>query len=342
MSTEQELKEKEKEELSDIQFSAHITEEYTAKLTGQAPDLPPGDIPETAPEQPLPEDEFSQRDREILAALDEMLQKNSAPPPTKPRKKRPDLRRLTIGTMKRGAGVLSLAITLIVMGIALMCLLISGTPDLSLLIKLSPLAAVLLGAEILLSWLASGRKIRIHIPCVCADAAVVIGCCILAAVLSGNITEAEQEFSDRSAEAAIYDKAYPLLKHTADISAMTVDANLNLEGGKKRTDDTLTSADDISINIVLDGNYTSPEEFAAECGSILRVFSDLDIPADRFSFAAETRLMSFAMDVEGRFQQDYTDEKLTDLVRYVFIEDYDYIQDLADFTEETSEAAAED
>lgn len=331
MPTEQELKEKEQEELSDIQFSAHITEEFTAEMTEPAPD--------NAPEQPLPEDEFSQRDREILAALDEMLQKNSAPPREQPRKRRPDFRRLTIGTMKRGAGVLSLAVTLIVMGITLMCLLISGTPDLTLLIRISPIAAVLLGAEILLSWLASGRKIRIHIPCVCADAAVVIGCCILAAVLSGNITETEQEFSNRAAEAMIYDKAYPLLKHTADISALTVDADLNLEGGKKRTDDVIASADDISINVALDGNYLSPAEFAAECGGIIRVFGDLDIPVDGFSFTAETRLMSFTLDIEGKFQQEYTDEKLTELVRYVFIEDYDYIQDLADFTEETSEAA---
>ena len=78
MPTEQELKEKEQEELSDIQFSAHITEEFTAEITEPAPD--------TAPEQPLPEDEFSQRDREILAALDEMLQKNSAPPRNSPEK----------------------------------------------------------------------------------------------------------------------------------------------------------------------------------------------------------------------------------------------------------------
>lgn len=320
MPTEQKLKEKEQEELSDIQFSAHITEEFAAEITDTAPD--------STAEQPLPEDEFSQRDREILAALDEMLQKNSAPPREQPRKRRPDFRRMTIGTMKRGAGVLSLAVTLIVMGITLMCLLISGTPDL-----------MLLGAEILLSWLASGRKIRIHIPCVCADAAVVIGCCILATVLSGNITETEQEFSNRAAEAMIYDKAYPLLKHTADISALTVDADLNLEGGKKRTDDVITSADDISINVALDGNYLSPAEFAAECGGIIRVFGDLDIPVDGFSFTAETRLMSFTLDIEGKFQQEYTDEKLTELVRYVFIEDYDYIQDLADFTEETSEAA---
>lgn len=346
MPTDQELLEKEQqtfpEELSDIQFSAHITEEFTARtaqdITGTSPEL----SPELTPEQPDPEDEITRRDREILAALDEMLQKNSAPVEAPHKKKRPDLRRLTTGTMKRGAGVLSLAVTLVMMGITLMCLLISGTQDLSLLIKLSPIAAILLGVEIILSWLSSGRKIRLHIPCVCADAAIVIGCCILAAVLSSTITETEQVFSDRSAEAAIYDKTYPLLRHTADISKLTVDVDLNLEGGRKRTDDSLITADDIRVSVELDGYYTSPSEFAAECGSIMKVFDDLDIPADEFSFSSETRLMSFALDIEGKYQQDYSVEKLTGLVRYVFIEDYDYIQDLADFTEETGEAATED
>lgn len=346
MPTDQELLEKEQqtfpEELSDIQFSAHITEEFTAQaaqdIMGTSPEL----SPEFNPEQPDPEDEITRRDREILAALDEMLQKNIAPVEAPQKKKRPDLRRFTIGTMKRGAGVLSLAVTLVMMGITLMCLLIYGTQDLSLLIKLSPIAAVLLGVEIILSWLSSGRKIRLHIPCVCADAAIVIGCCILAAVLSSTITETEQVFSDRIAEAAIYDKTYPLLKHTADISKLTVDVDLNLEGGRKRTDDSLTTADDIRVSVELDGYYTSPSEFAAECGSIMKVFDDLDIPADEFSFSAETRLMSFALDIEGKYQQDYSVEKLTGLVRYVFIEDYDYIQDLADFTEETGEAATED
>lgn len=346
MPTDQELLEKEQqafpEELSDIQFSAHITEEFTAQAAQDIPGTSPELSPEFTPEQPDPEDEIARRDREILAALDEMLQKNIAPAEAPQKKKRPDLRRLTIGTMKRGAGVLSLAVTLVMMGITLMCLLISGTQDLSLLIKLSPIAAVLLGVEIILSWLSSGRKIRLHIPCVCADAAIVIGCCILAAVLSSTITETEQVFSDRSAEAAIYDKTYPLLKHTADISKLTVDVDLNLEGGRKRTDDSLNTADDIRVSVELDGYYTSPSEFAAECGSIMKVFDDLDIPADEFSFSAETRLMSFALDIVGKYQQDYSVEKLTGLVRYVFIEDYDYIQDLADFTEETGEAAAED
>ena len=338
MPTDQELKEKEEEKnsdsLSEMQFSAHI-EEYTEELTSETENAPP------QPDQIM--EEIDRHDRELLEALDKMLQKHNEPPePPQRSRKLPDFRRIAVGTMKRGAGILSLAVTLVLMGIALICLLFSGTQDFTLLIKLSPVAAVVLGVEIILTWLASGRKIRFNIPCVCLDAVIVVGCCIMAAALSSTITETEQKFSDRTAEADIYDRTYPVLRHTADIYKLTVNVDLNLEGGKKRTDNELTTADDISIIVELDGNYTSPGEFAAECGSIIRVFRDMDIPADDFSFSAETRLMSFTMDIEGRYQQDLSDEKLTDLVRYVFIEDYDYIQDLADFTEETNEAVTED
>lgn len=345
MPTEQELKEKEQsdtrgEGYSEMQFSAHMTAEFTENIPLESTDSAPADIMEQAERE---QEEMTRRDREILAALDEVLQKNSIPlRQAAPKKKKPDLRRFVVGTIRYGSGVVSLALTLILMGITLMCLLISGTPDLTLLIKLSPIAAVLLGVEIILSWLASGKKIRINIPCVCADIIIVAGCCIMAAALSDRITETEQQFSNRSAAASIYDMSYSRLKHTADISKLTVDVDLNLEGGVKRTDSELTTADDISIDVELGGRYTSPSEFAAECGSVMRVFSDLEIPVDDFYFTAETRLMSFAMSVDGRYQQEFTDEQLTELVRYVLIEDYDYIQDLSDFTEESDEASTEE
>lgn len=345
MSTDQELKEKEQTEprdegYSEMQFSAHMTAEFTENNLADEPDSTPADIMEQAERE---QEEMTRRDREILAALDEVLQKNSVPlRQAPPKKKKPDIRQFVVGTIRYGAGVVSLALTLILMGVTLMCLLFSGTPDLTLLIKLSPIAAVILGVEIILSWLASGRKVRVNIPCVCADVVVVVGCCILAAALSNRITETEQQFSNRSAEAYIYDASYSSLKHAADISTLTVDVDLNLEGGVKRTDSELTTADDISIDVVLGGGYSSPSEFAAECGSVIRVFSDLGIPVDDFQFTAETRLMSFAMKVDGRYQQELTDEQLTELVRYVLIEDYDYIQDLSDFTEETGEASTEE
>ena len=87
---------------------------------------------------------------------------------------------------------------------------------------------------------------------------------------------------------------------------------------------------------------TEPSEFAAECGRVISVFRQLEIPVDIISFSAEERQRSFALTVEGKYQQDFTNEELMKMVRYVFIEDYDYIQDLADFTEETGENVTED
>ena len=336
MPTEQELKEKEPqpsgmEGLSEMQFSAHITEEFSAEL------------PETDDALDDEQEEMYRRDQELLAALDEVLNKSAEiPQPAPERKKRIDLKRLSTAIMKRGAGIVSLAVTLIMMGVALICLLFSGTPDFSMLIKLSPIAAVLLGVEILLSWLASSKKIRIHIPSVCADIIITAGCCIMAVAMNSTITETEQQFSDRSAEAAIYDMTYPELKEAAEISKLTVSVDLNLEGGKKRTSGELTTADDISVDVELNGEYTEPSEFAAECGRVISVFRQLEIPVDIISFSAEERQRSYALTVEGKYQQDFTDEELTKMVHYVFIEDYDYIQDLADFTEETGENVTED
>lgn len=323
-------------ELSDMQFSAQITAEIHTDADAQA------GLDDIIGEAEQEQEEISRRDKEILAALDEML-KNSrqAPTPQQQKKPRRNIRKFTVGVISKGAGLVSLALTLIMMGIALICLFFSAEQDFSLLMKLAPAAAVFLGIEILLSWLASSRKIRINIPCTVILAAVTAGCCVMSVTLNKSIVQTEQEFSDRMAEANIYDASYTKLRHTADISTLTVNVDLNLEGGRKRTSEELLTSDKIEIEAVLDGSYSSPADFAAECAGIISVFQELDIPVDNFSFSCETRLMSFSLDVKGRFQQDQTAEELTKLVRYVFIEDYDYIQDLKDLTEETGEMTTE-
>lgn len=344
--TEQELSEKEKttpkgyDDLSAVQFSAQMTAEIkTDADSREAQPVQPEDYLGQAERE---QEEISRRDREILAALDKVLKNNSqtleSPRVRKPRR---SLRKIAVGIIGKGCGLVSLSLTLIIMGITLICLFFSANPDFTLLMKLSPVAAVLIGIEILLNWLISGKKIRINIPCTAITAAITVGCCILSAALSQSIAETEQQFSDRSAEAFIYEESYTKLKHKADILELTVSVDLNLEGGKKRTSQELYASDDIKIRAMLDGRYSSPGDFAAECARIIDVYRELDIPVDSFSFTAETRLMSFSLDVVGKFQQDLSDEKLTELVRYVFIEDYDFVHDLADFTEETSENTAE-
>lgn len=343
--TDQELSEKEKDsgleeqysELSDVQFSAQITAEITTDTENAA------EVDDIIGAAEREQEEMTRRDREILAALDEVLKSTRQQPVTvqKEKKHRKSFKRIAVGVIGKGAGLVSMALTLIMMGTALICLFFSAEQDFSLLMKLAPAAAVFLGIEILLSWFASGRKIRINIPCTIIIAAVTAGCCVLSVTLNKSIVQTEQEFSDRMAEANIYDASYKKLRHTADISTLTVNVDLNLESGRKRTSEELYSSDKIEIEAVLDGSYSSPSDFAAECAGIIDVFRELDIPVDKFRFSCETRLMSFALNVEGRYQQDYTAEELTKLVRYVFIEDYDYIHDLADLTEESAESTTE-
>lgn len=336
VSEQEKIAAEEYSELSSVQFSA----QYTAEQE------PPQEPEPAAPEQQLTEqaqqeqEEMTRRDREILAALDEVLQKNSAQRKEPVRTKRfpADVGKLAVGVVGKGAGVLSLALTLVFMGIVLVCVTISAEPDYLLIAKLSPIAAVLLGAELLLNWFASGKQLKVNIPCVCIIAAIVTGCCAMSAALNKSETTEKSVFSSRIVEAEIYEASYKQLRHSADILELTVKADL-IPDSEKKSMDTLTAGDKVLISAVLDGNYMNPREFAAECRRIIEVYEDLDIPVMSYHFSSETRLSSFSLDVEGLFQQNMTEEELTSLVRHIYVEDYDYIADLEDISEETSETA---
>ena len=347
---------KEKEEIKDgvAEQTADLEENYaeldpvqfSAQYAAQQGEIPLTEPQPADPVQDLTEQEFAQqeemtrRDREILAALDEVLQKNSAQnrEANAPKRSRTDIRKLVVCTVKNGAGVLSLALTMIFMGIVLVCVTLSSQPDYLLIAKLSPIAAVLLGIELMLSWFLNRKRLRINIPCVGIIAVIVAGCCTLSGALDRSEAVAVQEQNARVVEAEIYEASYKRLRHSADILELTIKADL-LPASKQKSMETLAVGDTVEISAVLDGNYSSPREFAAECSAVIGVYKDLDIPVTNYHFSSETRLSSFALDVEGLFQQDMTEEELTSLVRHIYVEDYDYIQDLEDFQEETAESA---
>lgn len=330
------------EELSAVQFQERLAaeQEQTAvpeesqEFSGEAPQE--NIIEQAAREQ----EEMTRRDREILAALDEVLQKNSvrSREPLRRTRRPVNWGRIAVGTVRKGAGFLSLALTLIFMGVVLVCVMISAEPDYLLIAKLSPIAAVLVGAEMLLSWFVSGRKLRINIPCVCITAVIVAGCCIMSAALNKSDISGREEYNDRIVAAEIYAASYKELRHSADIMSLTVTADLNPDSRTKSIE-TLSAGDIIEITAVLDGNYSDPREFAAECRSVMDVYKELGIPVMNYRFSAETRLSSFKLDVQGMFQQDLTVEELAGLVRYIYVEDYDYIQDLEDIAEEETETS---
>ena len=323
-------------ELSSIQFSAQFTEEITES---QEPQPDTADIPETPgipgmPDMPgaLPEDdilsqaelaqqETARRDQEILDALDKVLQQTgarSSAPRKKPQKLPQRALKFTMGTVKSGAGLVSLALTLVFLGIVTMCVLLSGSPDFLLIAKLAPISAVFVG-----------------VPCVCITAAVAVAGCILSAALNREGVEIREEQSGRVVAAQIYQQSYKELCRTADISTLTV--NADLASGADKSWDTLSEGDIVDIAVEFSGTYSSAREFAQECRTVIAAYKSMSIPVSHFSFVSDSRMKSFRLEIDGLFQQDKDVEELTEMVNYISYEDYDYIEDLEDFTAETTE-----
>ena len=126
---------------------------------------------------------------------------------------------------------------------------------------------------------------------------------------------------------------------------MKVDVDLNTDGvDRSEGIKSLGTGDHVTVTAELGGTFTSPSEFAKECKDIIDGYRILGIPIDDFHFMNEGRLHSFSLDVEGKFAQDYSESRLAEKVSHIYLEDYDYIDDLEDFTDtadDTSEEPAE-
>lgn len=295
----------------------------------------------TADAQLPSQDELDARDRHILAALDEMLAKN-APQPKKPPEES-GIEKFCLGMVRKGAGMISLSLILIFMGIVVICCFFSPAPDYLLPLKLSPVAAVLIGLELLVYHLASGRKFRIHIPAIIISALTVAGCCTMAVVLNGSYTESKEEYNNRSVAAQIYEKGYYELRHAANIEEINVEVELNPDGAANKAGiDALSADDNVVINVILGGSYSDPDDFASECKTVIDGYRFLGIPVTDFHFKNDSRFHSYRLDVNGLFMQDYSEAQLIEKVNHVYIEDFDYVDDLEDFvveSEETSETS---
>ena len=133
----------------------------------------------------------------------------------------------------------------------------------------------------------------------------------------------------------IYQQSYKELCRTADISTLTV--NADLASGADKSWDTLSEGDIVDIAVEFSGTYSSAREFAQECRTVIAAYKSMSIPVSHFSFVSDSRMKSFRLEIDGLFQQDKDVEELTEMVNYISYEDYDYIEDLEDFTAETTE-----
>lgn len=288
--------------------------------------------------------EMEARDREFLAAMEHVLEKTTS------RRQEPEKRdddapigRFAISFVKKGVGVVSLSLILIIMGVVMAACLFSKSPDYLLPMKLSPIAAVLLGLELLAHYVTSGKHFRIHIPSIVISALLVVGCCAMAASLNESYSETKTEYNNRSIAAEIYDHSYKELRYLADITSLGVEVDLNPDGlGKDKGFEALSTDDIINIRVELGGSYSSAGEFAEECKKIIDGYRILGIPVTNFRFTNEGKFHSFSLDVEGKFLQDYSENRLADRVVHYYVEDFDYIDDLEDFVGETEQAETTD
>ncbi|MBQ9947433.1 MAG: hypothetical protein IJO91_03505 [Oscillospiraceae bacterium] len=284
------------------------------------------------------QEELEARDKNILAALDEMLARQQPPQPRRRPPEESGIERFCIGMVRKGAGMVSLSLILIFMGIVVVCCFFSADPDYLLPLKLSPIAAVLLGVELLVYHVISGKKFRIHIPAIIISALIIGGCCTMAVVLNNSYTESRVEYNNRSISAQIYERGYHELRHAADIAEIEVEVDLNPSGSAKHEGIESLSADDVvNIAVTFSGDYSSPADFVSECKTVMDGYRFLGILVTSFRFVSESRFSTYRLNIDGMFMQDYTEEQLLEKVSYVYVEDYDYVEDLPDFIEEPEE-----
>ncbi len=319
----------------DIETITSDVPEAGGSVTVAAAETVTADSGETTSKAVYYHEELEAHDRNILAALDEMLTRQQPA-----QKKRPQeesgIEKFAVGMVRKGAGIVSLSLILIFMGIVVICCFFSPSPDYLLPLKLSPVAAVLLGIELLIYHVISGRKFRIHIPAICISALIIGGCCTMAVVLNNSYTENLTEYDNRSIAAEIYESGYYELRHAAQIAEIEVSVDLNPDGMARKSGIKSLSTDDVvKLAVTFNGSYSSPGQFTSECKTVIDAYRFLGIPVTEYNFISESEFNSYRLNVKGMFMQDYTEAQLLENVMYVYVEDFDYAEDLDDFTAPT-------
>ncbi len=289
--------------------------------------------------------EQNEQDKRLLAALDEALERRNYGTASED-SKRPLTKseRAAATVAKKGVGFVSLGLILIFMGIVMIATLTASTPNYTLPIKLSPVCAILIGAEIIVTQAVTHGRPRISIPSLLISVLLVAGCIILCLKLGGDYKEEAVEYNNRTIAGEIYDKSYEKLKGLADIMSVEVDVDLNPDGtGKTHGIEALSSGDIVNVRVELGGVYYAPKNFVSDCKKIVDSYAEMGINITNFRFKNESRLRAYSLDIDGKYAQDMDEERLGEMVNYVYIDDYDYIEDMEDYVEtsDTSETSSE-
>lgn len=287
--------------------------------------------------------EQQKQDEKLLAALDDVLERRSKQIGSdKPKRPQTRSERVTAVVAKKGVGFVSLGVILIFMGIVMIVTLFSLNPNYTIPLKLSPICAILIGAELLITQIVSRGRPRISVISLIISVLVVAGCCIVCAKLGGDYKEETVEYNNRMVAGEIYDRSYAELKKVADISSVKVNVSLNPNGAViKNGTDALAAGDIVNIDVKFGGVYNSPKNFATDCKKVIESYRSMGLNITDFHFENESKLRSFTLDVEGKFAQDYDIGRLEENVNYIYVDDFDYIEDLEDYVESTTESNSE-
>lgn len=289
--------------------------------------------------------EQNEQDQRLFNAIDEALKRrNIGVAGNTAKNQNKSSQRVATAVAKRGVGFVSLGFILIFMGIVMIVSLCSPVPNYTLPLKLSPVCAVILGVEIVITRTLSRGRARLNIPSLVISILMVVGCCILFNNLAGSFREEAVEYNNRTIAGEIYDRSYEKLKDLADIRSIEIDVNLNPDGdGKLHGVNALSSSDQVDVSVVFGGYYETPKHFVRDCKKIIEGYKLLDIHITNFQFQNKSTLRSYSLKLEGKYVQELDEDALAEMVNYVYVNDQDYIEDLDDYVEsDDSSDGAED
>lgn len=280
--------------------------------------------------------ELREQDKKLLEALDNVLEQNSIPPVVSVnRTKAKPKFKLFVGTaVNRGAGFLSLGLILIFMGVVALICLLSPEPNYMILMKLSPICAIMIGLDLIVHLAFNRGKIYVNIPSLIISALIMAGGCMMSVTLNQSYTEQEVLYNNRSIAGELYELSYDKLSKVADIETLNIEVNLNPDGTGKYKG-TLSADDYVTVNVTLAGVYSTPKAFAVECKKVIDGYKKMDVNVNYFNFSNDSEFNSYRLSLEGKYAQDFSISRLEERVNYIYIESNEFaLNDLEDYDDE--------
>lgn len=284
---------------------------------------------------------LEEQDKKLLDALDEVLEKRARREVYERKRPQTKSERFAAEIVNRGVGIVSLGLILIFLGVVMIITLFSKEPDYYLPLKLSPIAAILVGIEILFNQMITKGRFKINVPSLIVSGVLTVGCCAAGVLMNQSFKEEAIEYNSRTIAAEIYDRTYKELRNCADIETVEITVDLNPDGlAVTKGLEALAAGDKIVVNMTFGGGFVDPRAFAADCKQIIEGYRIMGINVSDFHFYNESAFNTYSLDVIGKYVQDYSETELTEMVNHIYIEDYSYLEDLVDLEEETSEGTS--